>query len=586
MKLVAKQLIGALVITLLSQLIILPQPISAADLPARKILSGWVPYYSVKNSIASVVANQDLIREVSPFWYTLKGEKNILDLYAAAKLTDPMSVSITTLRNLNIGIIPTITDGTDKLVLSNLLANQQSRANIVATITNLVKVNNFDGIDLDFENFAFIDGNTTWDTTRPRWVAFVKELSASLHADMKILSITAPVDFDPATKRKGYTVYDWKNIAPYIDRLRIMTYDYSTATVGPIGPLVWVEDAVRYATSVIPASKIFLGVPGYGRDWVVKVVGTCAPNDAKVINTKIKAATFVMKDAVSLATGYGATPQYMENEGEVTFTYSKTFPGFLADGTPTTCTATRTAWYQDARSYVARANLVAKYRLGGIMAWTLGMEDAATMPSVRTFAQSIAPDQVVATLLSDKNSTTYGDPIKVQLQFTLPDKQPIPNLPLNIEAKNSDGTWRKIYVGNTTIDGTLVISALLSGNSILRATSESSWERVAGLSKDLNIEYKRKISLAAPASVARGKEVIISGLLQPKESGVKITLERLVGDSYKEVTLKNPVITDLDGRFTLSFIELNDGFTTFRIKSAATPLSALGVSENFIISIR
>jgi spore germination protein YaaH len=153
MKLVAKQLIGALVITLLSQLIILPQPISAADLPARKILSGWIPYYSVKNSIASVVVNQDLIREVSPFWYTLKGEKNILDLYAAAKLTDPMSVSITTLRNLNIGIIPTITDGTDKLVLSNLLANQQSRANIVATITNLVKVNNFDGIDLDFENY-------------------------------------------------------------------------------------------------------------------------------------------------------------------------------------------------------------------------------------------------------------------------------------------------------------------------------------------------------------------------------------------------------------------------------------------------
>ena len=43
MKSVAKQLIGALVITLLSQLIILPQPISAADLPARKILSGWVP---------------------------------------------------------------------------------------------------------------------------------------------------------------------------------------------------------------------------------------------------------------------------------------------------------------------------------------------------------------------------------------------------------------------------------------------------------------------------------------------------------------------------------------------------------------
>ncbi|CAB4805843.1 unannotated protein [freshwater metagenome] len=586
MKPVAKQLIGALAITLLSQLVISPQSISAADVPPRKILSGWVPYYSVKNSIASVVVNQDLIREVSPFWYTLKSEKVILDLYAAAKLTDPMSVSLNTLRNLNIGIIPTITDGTDKLVLSNLLGNAQSRTNIVATIANLVKVNNFDGIDLDFENFAFIDGNMTWNATRPRWVAFVKELSASLHADKKVLSITAPVDFDPVTKRKGYTVYDWKNIAPYIDRLRIMTYDYSTSTVGPIGPLIWVEDAVKYATSVIPASKIFLGVPGYGRDWVVKVVGTCAPADAKVINTKIKAATFVMRDAISLATGYGATPQYMEKEGEVTFTYTKTFPGFLADGTPTSCTATRTAWYQDSKSYVARANLVAKYRLGGIMAWTLGMEDAATMPSVRSYAQTIAPDQVVVTLVTDKSETEFGQPISVKTLFTLPDNQPIANLPLNIEARNSDGTWRKIYSGVTAIDGTLGISTLLAGNTALHAVSESSWERLAGYSKDININFARKIVVTAPTSAVHGREIVISGFIQPKESGVKLTLERLIGSGYKEVTMKNSIISDLDGRFTLTHVEIDDGFATFRVTSTATGNSALGYSNNFIISIR
>lgn len=586
MKIAVKNLATAIAVILLAQLITTPQPTSASDIPVRKILSGWVPYYSVKNSIASVVINQDLIREVSPFWYTLKGEKNILDLYAAAKLTDPMSVSIATLRNLNIGIIPTITDGTDKLVLSELLANQQSRTNIVATILNLVKVNNFDGIDLDFENFAFVDGNTTWNTTRPRWVLFVKELSAALHAEKKILSITAPVDFDAATNRKGYTVYDWKSIAPYIDRLRIMTYDYSTSTVGPIGPLTWVEDAVKYATSVIPASKVFLGVPGYGRDWVVNVIGTCAPNDAKVINTKIKAATFVMKDANSLATGYGATPQYMEKEGEVTFTYSKTFPGFLADGTPTTCTATRTAWYQDSRSYVARANLVSKYRLGGIMAWTLGMEDAATMPSIRTFAQSIAPDQVVATLVSKNGSAKFGEPIKMQMEFTLPDKQPIPNLPLDIESKNSDGTWRKIFSGVTATDGKLDITTLLGANTVLHAISASSWERAAGLTKELNIELIRIISVTAPASVVRGREFVVSGNIEPSESGVKITLEKLIGSTYKEVLLKNAIVTGADGRFTFSLIEPIDGFATYRIKSAATLLSATGASENFTIAIR
>lgn len=586
MKIAVRNLATVIAIILLAQLITTPQPTSASDVPVRKILSGWVPYYSVKNSIASVVVNQDLIREVSPFWYTLKGEKNILDLYAAAKLTDPMSVSISTLRNLNIGIIPTITDGTDKLVLSELLANQQSRTNIVATILDLVKVNNFDGIDLDFENFAFVDGNTTWNTTRPRWVLFVKELSAALHAEKKILSITAPVDFDLATKRKGYTVYDWKGIAPYIDRLRIMTYDYSTSTVGPIGPLTWVEDAVKYATSLIPASKVFLGVPGYGRDWVVKVVGTCSPNDAKVINTKIKAATFVMKDAISLATGYGATPQYMEKEGEVTFTYSKTFPGFLADGTPTTCTATRTAWYQDSRSYVARANLVAKYRLGGIMAWTLGMEDAATMPSIRTFAQSIAPDQVVATLVSKNSRAKFGEPINVQMEFTLPDKQPIPNLPLEIESKNSDGTWRKIFSGVTATDGRLDITTLFGANTVLHAISASTWERTAGLTKELSIELMRNIWVTAPASVVRGREFVISGNIEPNESGVKITLEKLIGTTYKEVLLKNTIVTGADGRFTFSLIEPNDGFATYRTKSAATSLSAAGTSENFTITIR
>jgi len=586
MKLATNKLIVVIVIALLSQLLIVTEPLHAADPLPRKIISGWIPYYSVKNSIASVVVNQDLIKEVSPFWYTLKGEKNILDLYAAAKLTDPISIPLTTLKNLNIGIIPTITDGTDKLVLSNLLANQTSRANIITTIANLVRTNNFDGIDLDFENFAFLDGNSTWDTTRPRWLLFVKELSSVLHAEKKILSITSPVDFDPVTKRKGYTVYDWKNIAPYIDRLRIMTYDYSTSTVGPIGPLNWVEDAVKYATSVIPASKVFLGVPGYGRDWVVKVVGTCAPDDAKVINTKIKAATFVMRDAVSLATGYGATTQYMENEGEVTFTYNKTFPGFLADGTPTTCTATRTAWYQDSRSFVARANLVAKYRLGGIMAWTLGMEDAATMPSVRAFAQTIAPDQVVATLNSDKSTQAFGDPIRVQMQFTLPDKQPIPNLPLNIETKNSDGTWRKIYSGITSSDGTLAISTLLGGNSILHATSESSWERNAGVSKDLNIEIIRKISVITPATALHGREIVISGFIQPKEGGVKIILEKLNGSSYKEVALKTTVITGTDGQFKLTLIEPSDGFATYRLISAGTSLSASGISENFTIALR
>ena len=46
-------------------------------------------------------------------------------------------------------------------------------------IVNLVVNKGFDGIDLDYEGFAFSDGRSSWTATRPNWAAFVAELGAS-----------------------------------------------------------------------------------------------------------------------------------------------------------------------------------------------------------------------------------------------------------------------------------------------------------------------------------------------------------------------------------------------------------------------
>ena len=119
----------------------------SADTPARKILTGWIPYYSTDTSIPSAVTNGDLIKEVMPFWYTLKSESKITDLYTPANPSVPMSTPLTTLRDSGFLIIPTITDGTAKSVLANFLALPATRTQVVATITNLVVKNNFDGID-------------------------------------------------------------------------------------------------------------------------------------------------------------------------------------------------------------------------------------------------------------------------------------------------------------------------------------------------------------------------------------------------------------------------------------------------------
>ena len=583
-----KKILHVLVLIVLASATSL-SPADAADNPPRKILTGWIPYYGIKNGLATAIANQDLIKEVSPFWYTVKNESTITDLYSAAKLTDPMSVPLGILRNLGYQIIPTITDGTDKLVLSEILGNESRRAALISTITTLVLANNFDGIDLDFENFAFVDGKTSWPTTKPRWIQFVKELSGSLHQANKLLFITSPVDFDPKIRAGGYSVYAWSEIAPYIDRLRIMTYDYSTSAIGPIGPLPWVRDAITYAISVIPASKVFIGVPGYGRDWVDSVSGTCPVENQATITTKAKAATFVMRDAANLAASYGATPTYRATEGEMTFTYSKTFTGQTAAGVPTTCTAQRVAWYQDSRSYVERAKLVAQYRLGGIVLWTMGMEDAATMPAVRAYAQTIAPDVVISSVLLDKSNTQFGDQLVISAQSSLPDKQPIAHLPIYIERKSFDGSWQKIYTGATDSSGKVSVSALFGYNTSLRVGSDGSWERLASLTPTVSMTVSPLIELRGSAVAARGKTVTLNGSMQPRAGNVPISLEVLRGGTWKKVdtqVIASSALTDSQGNFTILINFKTTGFATVRATSSSTDTLASAVSAPLVVVIK
>lgn len=538
----------------------------------------------MKTALPDAVANGDLIKEVMPFWYTLKSETKITDLYSPSNPNVPMAVPLATMRDSGFTIIPTITDGTGKLVLANSLANPLKRTQVVKTITDLVIANNFDGIDLDFEGFAFSDGNSTWATTRPNWVAFVQELSAALHLQGKLLSITTPVLFDPTTGKKGYTVYDWASIAPSIDRLRIMTYDYSTSSPGPIGPLTWVEQAVQYAVMVVPASKVFIGVAGYGRDWITKVVGVCPTIYANAIKVGAGAAVFVMRDAAGLAASYGSTPTYNQTNAEVTFAYQKVYNGLSSSGLATTCTASRTAWYQDARGYAARAQLVSKYKLGGITAWTLGMEDATASDAVRQVAQSIAPDRVISTLTANVGAAVFGTAMIVKGEFQLSDKQPIAGLQVRLEMRSQgDPVWKEILQTSTESDGSISVPLLLSANASLRISSDGSWERLPSQSAELPITVSRRISLAPPASSVARTPFSISGVVQPHQPGVVITLERFTKGAWQ--MLNQSAVTDDSGRFTISTTENTPGVIRFRLDASAGQSLQAGQSPIFTVVI-
>jgi spore germination protein YaaH len=554
--------------------------------PPRKILTGWLPYYSMKTYLPAVLTNADLIKEIMPFWYTLKYDGKtktavIADVYKTANPSVPITEPLTALRNAGMTIIPTISDGTDQLVLANLLAKPVSRKQVVDAIVATVASQNYDGIDLDFEGFAFIDPNTTWKTTAPNWVLFVKELSAALHAQKKILSITTPYLFNPADAQKGYFVYAWAQIAPFIDRLRIMTYDFSTSRPGPIGPIAWTEKTVKYATSIMPASKVYLGLPGYGKDWVTKVEGVCPSNLAKIITPSAKAGTFLMRDAASIAATYGAVPAYNETFAEVTFSYKRDYTGQTSSGLSTTCTASRTAWHQNAQGFSLRAQLVAKYQLGGVAQWVIGQEEPLAMVAIRDVATSIAPAQLESTVTISTDNVSYGNPVTLSGLITLKDKSPVASLPFTVEGTYPDGSTRTLTTGTTGFDGKYSIPMLIGKSVSIRVLTELSWEREASATQPLSLTVERNLIVAPPTSVKSGLPFTISGIVLPRSAGISVTLATTSGKVIGQATT-----TDAQGAFTISVPAQARSIATYQITIGADVPWPVFASDAFSIIVR
>jgi len=530
---------------------------------------------------------------------------SVSNVNQSLNLIDPVSQ----LHDYGYTVLPTITDGTaydsasgknKSLTLSTLLSKPASEKNIVNAITQLVLSKNYDGIDLDFEDFAFIDPNTTWKATSPRWIAFIKDLSAALHAKSKLLSVTTPPLFDPATGKKGYYVYAWPDIGSYIDQLHIMAYDYSTSSVGPIGPITWTEQAVQYAVASMPASKVYIGAPGYGRDWVVKVDGVCptAPiNYQKSVAVGAKAATFLQKDALSLASTYGATPSFNAKYGESSFTYQKSYAGTVATGGQTSCTATRTAWYQDAQSIALRASLVSKYRLAGLTEWTLGMEDNSVLNAVMSVAKSIAPDPVVAALTETPTAALkYGDTVTVTSSLTKKDGSPLAGINSTIQFKIGDGQWQSLVAGATDVHGQLTGALQLNSSVTLRFISDGSWNISAGQSDDLTLTPTRIIHWRAPASMKAGVTYAVTGDLSPAATGVTVRLLRtsnhdargnlLVPGAASSPAEVAKTKTDSSGHFTFSLTERFSSTVRYQVIIDGDSTFATSQSDSFGTLIR
>jgi beta-phosphoglucomutase-like phosphatase (HAD superfamily) len=333
--------------------------------PGAVAVDAWAPYWALDDSVPTLESRLGSVREISTFFHGARGVTEIVvDENAPA---DEVDEFVEIARDSRARFVPSIIDQMPAGGMAAILLDPVTRAQHVETIRAFADDIDADGIDIDYEQFAFADGAATWETTRPAWVAFIRELSVALGDDGRTLTVSIPAVYDVTTTGdRGYWVYDHGAIAEHVDALRIMAYDYSTAEPGPIAPLAWVQQAIDGVSLAVPEQyhdKLVLGVPAYGSNWVVNSIGTC-PASAE------GRTTVTTRTAVELATRRGATPVYDPVTGEWSFTYSLQ----VTEGA-VTCTQSRVAHWVDSEGIAARVELARRAGWGGVSLWALGYDD-------------------------------------------------------------------------------------------------------------------------------------------------------------------------------------------------------------------
>jgi hypothetical protein len=331
-------------------------------------VDAWAPYWALDRSADEISLRDGSMREVSPFWFRAVGvDQIIVDPNASADLTEDF------LDNADDAlVVPSIVDGLAAGEMAAIINDPQSRRRHVDAIVEFVADGGYDGVDLNYEQFAFADGRDSWEATRPNWVLLVSELAEDLHADGRTLTVSVPVVYDAGrTSDSGFWVYDYSAIVDHVDIIRIMAYDYSVGDPGPIAPLSFVQRAIDGAIEATGRpDKLSLGLAMYGRNWPVSVTGDC-PEPGNEDGVTVPGVTTVTPRSVDdLIERRDAVPVYDAVTAEWSFEYELE----ISDST-TTCVQTRQVHYVDAEGVRARMDLAIAAGLGGVALWALGFED-------------------------------------------------------------------------------------------------------------------------------------------------------------------------------------------------------------------
>lgn len=295
---------------------------------------------------------------VSPSYFDLNADGSL----HITKQYDPTFVK--KMHERNIKVVPFLSNHWDRELGRKALENREG---LSTQIANFIKKNNLDGVQVDIEN--------TTDKDKEQYTDLIKKLREKLPKEKEVSVAVAP---NPNGWTEGWQgSYDYNELAKYSSYLMIMAYDesYPGGPEGPVASYPWVERSIQYALNEgVPAEKIVLGVPFYGRYWIE---GSPINEGGVGISNK---TVFKMLET------YG---------GKVIFDETSKSPKatiVIKEGAPEMAIAGKTLnpgtyhiWFENHASLEEKLSLVHKYNLKGTGSWSLGQEDQTIWQTYSTW---------------------------------------------------------------------------------------------------------------------------------------------------------------------------------------------------------
>ncbi len=261
----------------------------------------------------------------------------------------------------------------DQTTIESIIQSPAKQQNVIDQTKTVIDLKNLDGVNIDFEY-----AGTPTQSVRNKFTQFVAKFSQDLKSHYPHLEISLDVFADTATK---YRIWDLPALAPSIDHLIIMAYDFyrpSSSVAGPIAPLrggcngkiptstlscAWDLDITQTLadfTQSLTSSKLLLGVPYYGYGW-------------QTTSDKVLSATF--DGSGELATFTRVQDLINQPDPAIKNLSLNWSPLSLSPYlTYQTNGRWHQIWFEDERSLKLKYDLANQAHLGGIAIWALGYD--------------------------------------------------------------------------------------------------------------------------------------------------------------------------------------------------------------------